>query len=145
MRAALALPVILLVLVSARAQAAIRTTQGEIEVEDARESDQVSLDLDLMDGRRIVFHLACRGNGRTVLCRLSRKDQVVGTAQLDPNAALTDGSRLTACQAAGVRLTLSVSDLIQTLPDPIADSYRFRVTAEPIRDQTTVACPRALS
>jgi hypothetical protein len=144
MRAALAFTLLLLAAVASPALAEIRATQAEIVIEDARDTGQASLDLDLVDGQRIAFHLACRGDGRTLLCRLTRRDEVVASVSLAPDRVLTGASRQTFCQAAGVRLTLAVSDLIQTQPAPVADSYHFRVTAEPLRDKTTTTCPRTI-
>ncbi len=139
MRFTLALALLIL---PATAQAAIRPTQAEIVVEDARDPGQATLDLDLMDGRRIAFHLACRGDGRTVGCTLTRKGKTVATTRLDPNAALSPaGSRQIVCQTTGVLLTLSASDLIQTLPAPIADSYHFRASATPASGGKAPACP----
>lgn len=128
MRAALVLALLLIPVAPARA--AIRPAQAEIVVEDARDPGQASLDLELMDGGRIAFHLACRGDGRVLECTLSRRGKPVGSLKFDPNRALTaGGARQATCRGEGVLLTLSVSDLVQTLPAPIADSYRYRVSA----------------
>lgn len=138
MRAVLVLAFLLLPF---SAQAAIRSAQAEIVVEDARDPAQASLDLDLMDGRRVAFHLACRSDGKALRCELSRKGKPVGVLRFDPNQPLVaGGASQTVCQAAGVRLALSVSDLIQTLPAPIADSYRYRVSAESSGGDAAPAC-----
>ena len=133
--------ILALLLIPISAQAAIRPTQAEIVVEDARDPAQASLDLDLMDGRRIAFHVACRNDGKALRCALSRKGKPVGVLRFDPNQPLVaGGASQTVCEAAGVRLTLSVSDLIQTLPAPIADSYRYRVSAESSGGDAAPAC-----
>ncbi|MDQ0465717.1 hypothetical protein QO010_003509 [Caulobacter ginsengisoli] len=137
MRAALALAFLLL---PAAAQAAARPAQAEIVVQDAREPDQANLDLDVMDGRRIAFHLSCRGDGRTVRCVLVRRGAPVAGIGLDPDAVLAGGARQTACRAEGVQLTLSVSDLIQTLPAPVADGYHLRVAVAPAAASQAPLC-----
>lgn len=124
-----AVPVLALLCLPATAQAAIRPAQAEIVVADRQAPDNAKVDLDLKDGRRVAFHLACRGDGAALRCMLSRKGKVLASASLNPDAVLTGGPRETTCKAGGVSLTLSVSDLIQTRPDPIADSYHFRVAA----------------
>lgn len=140
MRAAL---VLVLVLLPAAAQAAIRPVQAEVIVSDSRDPAQAKFILDLKDGRRTAVSILCSGEGREVRCQLVKPNSWFAMAGLDIDQALmAGGTRSKTCQVNGVLVTLSVSDLVQTRAEPYADSYHFRVEAGPAGRQVAEPCPR---
>lgn len=131
-----------LLLLPDMAQAAIQPTRAEIVITDVNDPSQTSLDLDILNGRQIAFHLKCRGDGQVVTCDLAQKGRSVGMIGLRPSRALTTSLPIVgaSCETHGLRLNLAVSDLIQTRPEPVVDSYRFRVEVEPTRSRANT-CP----
>jgi hypothetical protein len=128
MKAALVLALLLL---PSFAQAAIRPARAEIVVTDTGDPGQVNLSLDIMDGRQVAFRLSCGRDGPGIRCDLSHRNRKAALS-LQPDAALgPEGALSQACQFEGLLLTLSVSDLVQTRREPVADGYHFRVDARP--------------